>query len=79
MTQACAIADRGHSPSFRAGSALGRGAIGRLSPMDRNKITMLVLVAIMAFALMGYLVRPPHEIPLPPQVNHAAWFGDGHA
>ena len=34
--------------------------------MDRKKITMLFLVAIMAFALMGHLVRPPHEIPLPP-------------
>jgi hypothetical protein len=34
--------------------------------MDRKKITMRVLVAITAFALMGYLVHPPHEIPLPP-------------
>ena len=27
--------------------------------MDRNRIIMLVLVAIMALGLMGYLVKPP--------------------
>lgn len=33
--------------------------------MDRNRIIMLVLVAIAAVALMGYLVNLPGDVPFP--------------
>jgi hypothetical protein len=39
------------------------GAIGRLRTMQRNGIMMLALAAIVALALMEYLVKPPSELP----------------